>query len=90
MLALRPELAAAGSQLAAELAAADPEALAGAVIREAQRTVIDPNKGILPGPDTDLITDRFDGCHMGRQGLMDHASAWQAVLRRARSVTRAG
>jgi polyhydroxyalkanoate synthase len=37
LLALRPELAAAGSQLAAELAAADPEALAGAVIREAQQ-----------------------------------------------------
>jgi Carbohydrate esterase, sialic acid-specific acetylesterase len=63
---------------------------AQAVIREAQRMVIDPNNGILPGPDTDLITDRFDGCHMGRQGLMDHASAWQAVLRRARSVTLAG
>jgi polyhydroxyalkanoate synthase len=37
LLALRPELAAAGSQLAAELAAAEPEALAGAVIREAQQ-----------------------------------------------------
>ena len=37
LLALRPELAAAGSQLAAELAAAEPEALAGAVAREAQQ-----------------------------------------------------
>ena len=51
-----------------------------AVIREALRSVIDPNNGILPGPDTDLITDRFDGCHMGRNGLRDHARSWQTVL----------
>ncbi|HKF61821.1 MAG TPA: alpha/beta fold hydrolase [Dongiaceae bacterium] len=37
LLALRPELAAAGSQLTAELVAAEPEALAGAVAREAQQ-----------------------------------------------------
>ena len=37
LLALRPELRAAGSQLAAELAAAEPEALAVAVAREAQQ-----------------------------------------------------
>ena len=37
LLALRPELATAASQLAAELAAAEPEALAGAVAREAQQ-----------------------------------------------------
>ena len=37
LLALRPELTAAGSQLAAELAAAEPEALAAAVAREAQQ-----------------------------------------------------
>jgi hypothetical protein len=32
---------------------------------------------------TDHIKDRFDGCHMGRHGLVEHATAWQAVLRRA-------
>jgi len=37
------------------------------VVRAAQRVVIDPTSGILAGPDTDRITDRFDGCHMGRQ-----------------------
>src|SRR5262245_8210113 len=34
-----------------------------AVIRRAQQSVISPEDAILPGPDTDLIKDRFDGCH---------------------------
>jgi len=55
-------------------------AAAQAVIRAAQHAVIDPDRGVLPGPDTDRITDRFDGCHMGRQGLIEHARAWQAAL----------
>jgi hypothetical protein len=51
-----------------------------AVIRGAQRSLIDEAIGILPGPDTDLIKDRFDGCHMGAIGLGQHAAAWEAVL----------
>jgi hypothetical protein len=49
-------------------------------IREAQRSLIDSNRAILAGPDTDTITDRFDGCHMGESGLKDHARAWQVIL----------
>lgn len=52
------------------------------MVRAAQRVVSDPTRGILAGPDTDRITDRFDGCHMGRQGLTDHARAWREVLMR--------
>ena len=51
-----------------------------AIIREAQQSLIDRTRGIFPGPDTDLITDRFDGCHMGTAGLRAHARAWEAVL----------
>lgn len=51
-----------------------------AVIRDAQRSLVDPTRGIFLGPDTDLIRDRFDGCHLGTAGLRAHARAWEAVL----------
>ncbi len=50
------------------------------IIREAQRSLINGHLGILPGPDTDRIQDRYDGCHMGTLGLSQHAAAWEAVL----------
>jgi len=50
------------------------------VIRKAQTSLIDPNRGIFRGPDTDLIRDRFDGCHLGDRGLRDHARAWAKAL----------
>ena len=50
------------------------------VIRKAQTSLIDPNRGIFRGPDTDLIRDRFDGCHLGNRGLRDHARAWAKTL----------
>jgi hypothetical protein len=52
-----------------------------AIIRRAQRSLICPQQGVLPGPDTDMIRDRFDGCHMGTTGLREHAQMWQACLR---------
>jgi hypothetical protein len=51
------------------------------LIRAAQRALIDPDNAILAGPDTDSIRYRFDGCHMGRAGLVEHARAWQVILR---------
>jgi hypothetical protein len=64
------------------------------VIRAAQRSLIDPANGILAGPDTDLIKDRYDGSHMGDTGLRQHAEAWLPVLmasagRRASAVRQA-
>jgi hypothetical protein len=53
-----------------------------AIIRRAQQSLINAEEGILPGPDTDLIRDRFDGCHMGTAGLREHAQMWQACLLR--------
>ena len=50
-------------------------------IRAAQRALIDPERSIFAGPDTDTIRDRFDGCHMGAVGLRDHAAAWQMILK---------
>jgi hypothetical protein len=55
-----------------------------AVIRRAQQSLISPEDVILPGPDTDLIRDRFDGCHMGSTGLREHAQMWQTSLRGTR------
>jgi hypothetical protein len=53
-----------------------------AIIRRAQQSLISPREGILPGPDTDMIRDRFDGCHMGCAGLRQHARMWQDCLAR--------
>jgi hypothetical protein len=50
------------------------------IIRHAQQSLINPHQGILAGPDTDLIRDRFDGCHMGCAGLLEHARMWQVSL----------
>ena len=55
-----------------------------AIIRHAQQLLISPEDLILPGPDTDLIRDRFDGCHMGNTGLREHAQMWQTCLRGTR------
>src|SRR5262249_53174286 len=55
-----------------------------ALIRRAQQSLIRPRDAILAGPDTDLIKDRFDGCHMGSTGLREHAQMWQICLRGAR------
>lgn len=60
-----------------------------AVIRAAQRSLIDAARAVVPGPDTDLIRDRFDGCHMGRAGLREHARAWEVVLQKADDASRA-
>ena len=51
-----------------------------AIIRHAQQSLFNAEDGILPGPDTDLIRDRFDGCHMGTAGLREHAHMWQTCL----------
>jgi hypothetical protein len=52
------------------------------IIRAAQRAVVDPTRGILAGPDTDLIgiEHRYDGCHMAESGLIMHADLWLEVL----------
>jgi hypothetical protein len=52
------------------------------IIRSAQRAVVNPQLGILPGPDTDVIgfEHRFDGCHMAESGLIKHAELWFEVL----------
>jgi hypothetical protein len=51
-----------------------------AIIRRAQQSLISPQHAILPGPDTDMIRDRFDGSHMGTAGLREHARLWQIAL----------
>jgi Carbohydrate esterase, sialic acid-specific acetylesterase len=51
---------------------------ANEIIRTAQRRVIDPAAGILPGPDIDQIgrSQRFDGCHLSEAGLRRAAEMW--------------
>jgi hypothetical protein len=51
-------------------------------IRTAQRQVVDPALGILPGPDIDLIgrDERYDGCHLSEAGLWHAAELWHKAL----------
>jgi hypothetical protein len=53
-------------------------------IRSAQRGVVNPLTGILPGPDIDLIgrDERYDGCHLSGDGLRHAAELWYAALSR--------
>ena len=50
------------------------------IIRRAQYALVDAEFGIVQGPDTDLILDRYDGCHMNEIGLQKHAAGWVDVL----------
>ena len=47
-------------------------------VRLAQRLLVSPNDGLLPGPDTDQFTGDFreDGCHFSEKGLDAVAQAW--------------
>ena len=51
-------------------------------IRAAQRSVVDPTRGIYAGPDTDTIglDERFDGCHFSVAGLDKAAQLWFDVI----------
>jgi hypothetical protein len=49
-------------------------------IRRAQENILSKRDLVLRGPDTDLIKDRYDGCHFSREGLLKHARAWHDVL----------
>jgi hypothetical protein len=57
-------------------------------IRSAQRKVVDPAAGILPGPDVDLIgrDERYDGCHLSAVGLQRAAALWYEALNRDDAV----
>jgi hypothetical protein len=68
------------SPLASYFAVPEGYGASQAVIWRAQQSLISPEDVILPGPDTDLIRDRFDGCHIGTAGLHEHAQMWQASL----------
>lgn len=48
--------------------------------RAAQRAAIDPKSGILRGPDTDAIDERYDGCHFSDEGRLEAARLWAAAL----------
>lgn len=59
----------------------------GYEVQLAQRELVDPAKGILPGAYSDELTtlkERHDGCHFSAAGLLEHAEMWY------QSVTRAG
>jgi hypothetical protein len=49
-------------------------------IRRAQENVLSEQNSVLRGPDTDLIPERYDGCHFSGDGLLKHARAWHDVL----------
>ncbi|MFZ3359809.1 MAG: sialate O-acetylesterase [Xanthobacteraceae bacterium] len=51
-------------------------------IRGAQRHVVDPQGGILAGPDIDRVgrDERYDGCHFSVDGLRHAAELWYEAL----------
>lgn len=51
-------------------------------VRAAQRAVVDPDKGVRSGPDTDVIgvDQRWDGCHFSTDGLRKAAELWFEIL----------
>lgn len=55
-------------------------------IRSAQRQVVDPAAGILPGPDLDLVRrdERYDGCHFSTAGMRHAAELWCDALCRTK------
>jgi hypothetical protein len=50
-------------------------------IRSAQSSVVN-DRDILAGPDTDVISvqERWDGCHLGQNGLNEAAELWFSVI----------
>jgi hypothetical protein len=52
------------------------------VIRDAQRSLVNPELGIFAGPDTDLLgyAYRYDGCHFSTEGLEAFSDSWLAAL----------
>jgi hypothetical protein len=58
------------------------------IIQSAQRDLVDPEKGILAGPNTDTLgfEYRYDGCHFLDEGLDAAARLWlEALLGDART-----
>jgi len=52
-------------------------------LRDAQRGLVDPARGVFAGPDTDTLRspqDRHDDCHFSAQGAERHADAWRDAL----------
>jgi len=58
-------------------------------IQWAQRDLVNPAAGILPGPDTDLLdeTFRYDGCHFSSAGLEAHALMWLWQIKAQQTVS---
>lgn len=50
-------------------------------IQQAQTDLINPQKGILSGPDVDGVEFRFDGVHMNREGVKATSKLWfEAIM----------
>ena len=51
-------------------------------IQQAQRQLVDPARGLYPGPDLDFIGTpaRWDGCHLSTYGLDVAADLWKQRL----------
>ena len=66
------------------LASRCKKTLPDAAIRGAQIELLDVNKGILPGPDTDQLgkSFRYDDCHFTKSGLQAVAAMWYEQLTR--------
>jgi len=52
--------------------------------QQAQRELVNTEKGIYPGPFTDALDtmdDRYDSCHFSDAGLRKHAALWLAAVK---------
>jgi hypothetical protein len=54
-------------------------------LQNAQGALVNPTKGVLAGPDLDILgfADRYDGCHFSTEGLERAADLWLAALKAA-------
>jgi hypothetical protein len=49
-------------------------------VRRGQDALVDPDKAILKGPDTDPISERFDGCHFSTEGQEKVVALWLEAM----------
>ena len=49
-------------------------------VRAGQMAVIEPRAGILRGPDTDVIDERYDRCHFSDAGRLQAAALWVRAI----------
>lgn len=51
------------------------------VLHRAQGDLVNPDKGIMSGPDIDSIESRYDGVHLSYRGIQEAARLWYQAIK---------